>query len=88
MRRPHPHPSIKFSLQAARSATRLEVRLQSFADRWVATAADGPRTETGLGRTARSALTAAIESLAPAAAAELLTDPQLFAVSCEIRQAG
>jgi hypothetical protein len=53
----------------------------------VATAAGGRRTETGLGSTARTALTAAVESLMPAAAAELLTDPELLAVSWQIRQA-
>jgi len=79
--------SIQFALHAENLAAGIDVSLQSFADRWVATVGDGRRTEIGLGPSARSALTAAIESLVPAAVAELLTDPELFAVSWQIRQA-
>jgi len=48
---------------------------------------DGGRTETGLGASARTALTVALQSLAPGSAAALLSDPELFAVSWRIRQA-
>ncbi|TME35007.1 MAG: hypothetical protein E6I62_01445 [Chloroflexi bacterium] len=79
--------STRFQLHAANLAESVQVCLQSFGDRWVATAAGSRRIETGLGSTARTALTAAVESLMPAAAAELLTDPELLAVSWQIRQA-
>jgi hypothetical protein len=87
-RRHLPRTSTHFELHAQALVAGIDVLLESFVDRWVATVADGRRSEIGLGSTARSALTAAIESLAPTAAGELLTDPELFAVSWRIRQAG
>jgi hypothetical protein len=83
-----PRTSTQFRLHAHDLTAGIDVRLESFADRWVATVADGRRTETGLGAKARSALTAAIQSIAPRSAAALLADPELFAVSWRIRQAG
>jgi len=62
----------------------VDVRLDSFTDRWVATVCDGRRTEIGLGSLARSALTAAVQALAPRSAMALLADPELIGVSCQI----
>jgi hypothetical protein len=77
----------EFRLGTAHTGTSVEVRLECFGHRWVAAAADKRRTEIGLGSTARSALTAAIRSLAPRSATALLADPELFVVSWRIRQA-
>jgi hypothetical protein len=78
----------EFRLGAAQRSGGVGVRLERFGDRWVATAADDRRSEIGLGSTARSALSAAIRSLAPRSATALLADPELFMVSWRIRQAG
>ena len=83
-----PRTSTRFELHAQGLAAGIDVLLESVADRWVATAADGRRTAIGLGAGARTALTAAIQALAPGSAAALLADPELFAVSWRIRQAG
>ena len=85
--RRHLRTSTRFQLHAQRLGSPIDVRLESISDRWVARVADARRAETGIGSTARSALTTALESFTPAAAAELLTDPQLLAVSWQIRQA-
>jgi hypothetical protein len=80
--------SLRFRLEALDPPACVDVRLESFTDRWVATVGDGRRTEIGLGSVARSALAAAIKALAPRSAAALLADPELFGVSCRILQAG
>jgi hypothetical protein len=80
--------TVGFRLRASDQASEIEVRLESFKDRWVATVSNGHRVETGLGQKARSALTAAIQTLEPRSAAALLADPELFGVSWRILQAG
>jgi hypothetical protein len=80
--------SVRFRLRASDHASDIEVRLESFKHRWVATVSNGRRVETGLGQKARSALTAAIETLEPRSAAALLADPELFGVSWRILHAG
>ena len=76
--------TLRFTLHSQDLAARVDVRLDSFKDRWVATASDGRRTEIGLGSKARSALSAAVQALAPKSAVALLADPELFGVSCQI----
>jgi len=76
-----------FRLHASGTDAGVEALLECSGDRWVAILTDGGRTETGLGASARTALTLAIQALAPGSAAALLTDPELFAVSWRIRQA-
>jgi len=80
--------TIHFRLRGQDLASDVDVRLESCKDRWVATASNGRRVEIGLGQLARSALTAAVQTLEPRSAASLLADPELFAVSWRIRQAG
>jgi hypothetical protein len=80
--------SVRFRLRASDYASDIEVRLECFKDRWVATVSNGRRVETGLGQKARWALTAAIETLEPRSAAALLADPELFGVSWRILHAG
>jgi hypothetical protein len=79
-----PRKSLRFRLHSQDLTAGVDVRLDSFRDRWVATVCDGRRTEIGLGSLARSALTAAVHALAPSSAVALLADPELFAVSCRI----
>jgi len=78
---------LGFRLHASGTDAGVEALLECFGDRWVAILSDGGRTGTGLGASARTALTVALQSLAPGSAAALLTDPELFAVSWRIRQA-
>ena len=78
---------LGFRLHASDTDAGVDALLESYGDRWVVTLIDGGRTETGLGASARAALTVALESLAPGSAAALLADPELFAVSWRIRQA-
>ena len=80
--------TVQFRLRASEHAPGVDVRLESFKDRWIATVSNGRRVETGLGQKARSALTAAIQTLEPRSAAALLADPELFAVSWRLLQAG
>jgi len=82
-----PRISLQFQLGAQEADECVAVRLEEFTDRWVATVADGRRTEIGLGSKARIALTAAIHALAPRSASAMLADPQLFAISARILQA-
>ena|SRR5438270_8825243 len=79
-----PRTSLRFKLHSQDLAAGVDIRLDSFTDRWVATVCDGRRTEIGLGSLARSALTAAIHALAPNSAGALLADPELFGISCRI----
>jgi hypothetical protein len=79
-----PLTSLRFTLHSQARGAGVDVRLDSFTDRWVATVCDGQRTEIGLGSPARSALSAAVHALAPASAVALLADPELFGVSCRI----
>ena len=78
---------LGFRLHASDADAGVDALLESYGDRWVVTLIDGGRTETGLGASARAALTVALQSLAPGSAAALLADPELFAVSWRIRQA-
>jgi hypothetical protein len=79
-----PRMTVRFTLHSQDLATGVDVRLDSFMDRWVATASDGRRTEIGLGSLARCALSAAVHAVAPNDAVALLADPELFGVSCQI----
>jgi len=79
--------SVQFRLRASDHASDIDVRLESFKERWVATVSNGHRVETGLGQKARSALTAAVQTLEPRAAAAFLADPELFGVSWRMPQA-
>ena len=78
---------LGFRLHASDTDPGVDALLECSGDRWVAILTDGGRTETGLGASARTALTVALQSLAPGSAAALLSDPELFAVSWRIRQA-
>jgi hypothetical protein len=79
-----PQSTLRFTLHSQDLAASVDVRLDSFKDRWVATASDGRRTEIGLGSLARSALSAAVHAVAPKSAVALLADPKLFGVSCQV----
>src|SRR5207244_4001486 len=54
-----------FRLHASGTDAGVEALLECSGDRWVAILTDGGRTETGLGASARTALTVAIQALAP-----------------------
>ena len=64
----------------------VEIRLRQLDGRWLAVADFGREPEVGIGATARAALAAALATLGERAAAILMADPQLFALSARIRQ--
>jgi hypothetical protein len=77
--------TIQFRLSAPGVRYAVDVRLSDRGDRWLALADVDGRREVGIGATARSALTASLSPLGPSAAAALLADPSLFAVSCTVQ---
>jgi len=64
----------------------LEIRLRQLDGRWLAVADIGGEPEVGIGATPRVALAAALATLGERAAATIMADPQLFAVSAAIRR--
>ncbi len=62
----------------------VEIRLRQLDGRWLAVAEFGGEPEVGIGASPRVALAAALASLGKRAAATLMADPQLFAVSAKI----
>ena len=77
--------SVNFHLTAPALSLDVEVRLRELDGRWLAVADFGGEPEVGLGATARTALSAALGTLGPRAAAVLMADPELFGVSAELR---
>lgn len=78
--------SVNFSLTSAELGLDVDVRLRQLDGRWVAVADFDGDPEVGIGATPRVALTAALATLGGRAATALMADPQLFAVSAEMRQ--
>ena len=78
--------SVNFRLASAELGLDVDVRLREVDGRWLAVADFDGDPEVGIGASARSALTAALATLGGRAAAALMADPQLFAVSAEIRR--
>ena len=78
--------SVNFRLASAELGLDVEVRLREVDGRWLAVAEFDGDPEVGIGATARVALTAALATLGARAATALMADPQLFAVSAEIRR--
>ena len=62
----------------------VEIRLRQLDGRWLAVANFGGEPEVGIGASPRAALAAALATLGTRAAATLMADPQLFAVSAVI----
>ena len=76
--------SVNFRLSSAELGLDVEVRLRELDGRWMAVAAFDGEPEVGLGATARNALSAALSTLGPRAAAILMADPELLGVSAEL----
>lgn len=76
--------SINTRLASAELGLDLEIRLRQLDGRWLAVAEFGAEPEVGIGATPRTALAAALATLGERAAATLMADPQLFAVSAAI----
>jgi len=80
-----PRPvSITTRLASEELGLDLEIRLRQLEGRWLAVADFGEEPEFGIGATPRVALAAALATLGERAAAILMADPQLFAVSAAI----
>jgi microcystin degradation protein MlrC len=76
--------SVNFHLASPELGLDVEVRLRELDGRWLAVADFGGKPEVGIGGSARAALTAALDTLGPRAAAALMADPQLFGVSADL----
>jgi hypothetical protein len=79
---------VQFQLTAPSLDFYVAVRLRQFDGRWLAVAEIGGEPEIGVGHSAHHALRAALASLGPAAAAELLADPALWAISADAVEQG
>jgi hypothetical protein len=77
--------SVNFRLTSPELGLDVAVRLRELDGRWLAVADYGGDPEVGLGATARAALSAALGTLGPRAAATLMADPELFGISAELR---
>jgi hypothetical protein len=75
---------VDFKLSASRLGFSVDVRLRSWADRWIAVAEIDGEPEIGLGRNARQALEGALASLGQRVSSAILSDPALLAASAEI----
>lgn len=78
--------SVNTRLTAEGLGLQVELKLRDLGGRWLAVAEFDGEPEVGIGATARAALTAALASLGDRAAAALMADPQLLAVSTAIRR--
>ncbi len=76
---------VKFRVSAPSLDFYVDVRLRSFAGRWLAVADIAGEPEIGLGLTPRKALAASLASLGAAAADALMADPQLLEISRHAR---
>ncbi len=77
--------SVTFRLTSPDLGLDAEVRLRELDGRWLAVADFGGDHEVGLGGSARAALSAALGTLGPRAAAALMADPELLGVSADLR---
>ena len=78
---------LRFRLQADRTGAQADIALRNAGDRWIAVAETSRGHATGIGPTARTAMTASLGRLGPAAVAELLADLRLLDVSVRLREA-
>ena len=76
--------SVNTRLASEELGLDVEIRLRQLDGRWLAVAEFGGEPEVGIGASPRVALAAALASLGKRAAATLMADPQLFAVSAKI----
>ena len=82
-RQPH-LVSVNTRLASAELGLDVDIRLRQLDGRWLAVADFGGEPEVGIGASPRVALAAALATLGTRAAATLMADPQLFALSAEI----
>lgn len=78
--------SVNARLASEHLGIEVEIRLRQLDGRWLAVAEFAGEPEVGIGATPRAALAASLATLGERAAAALMADPQLFAVSAAIRQ--
>ena len=86
-RQPH-LVSVNFRLTADELGLDVDVRLRELDGRWLAVASFDGEPEVGIGASARNALSAALATLGTRAAATLMANPRLFAVTSELRALG
>ena len=76
--------SVNTRLTSTELGLDVAIRLRQLDGRWLAVADFGGEPEVGIGASPRTALAAALATLGTRAAATLMADPQLFAVSVEM----
>ncbi len=81
-----PIADIQFTLHGPAPAGEVSVRLRRFGERWVAESA-GRGVGTGVGLSARAALSAAVEPFGPVAARAMLADVALLGPSLRVLDA-
>lgn len=78
--------SVNARLASEELGLDVDIRLRQLNGRWLAVATFGDEPEVGIGASPRAALSAALATLGDRAAATLMADPELFAVSVAIRE--
>lgn len=76
--------TVEFQVMANGVVPAVDVSLRSSGDRWIATVATGGRRVTGLGSSARLALSAALTPLGEPTRTAVLADPALLAPSTQL----
>ena len=75
---------VAFRVTASGGVPRVDVSLSDAGDRWIALVETDGRRETGIGSTARLALSAALTPLGGCARGAVLADPALLAPSVQL----
>jgi hypothetical protein len=78
--------SVNARLSSNELGIDVAIRLRQLDGRWLSVADFDGEPEVGIGATPREALAASLATLGQRAASVLMADPQLFAVSAEIRR--
>ena len=78
---------IRFELTGGGTADRVDVRLRSAGERWIANVEATGRREVAVGPTARQALNAALAPFGSATSAALASDPALIGASTQLLRA-
>jgi len=78
-------PTESFRLAPAGLGVAVDVVLRRFGDRWLSVGDAGGGRTIGMGRSARQALRASLDTLGARTASTLMADPELLAVSQQVR---
>lgn len=77
-------PLVEFELQVATAGHPVRIRIREFEARAAAVVECGQNSTSGLGRTAREALVAALAPFGTRTSTAVMAAPEMFAASAEI----